>query len=252
MKKFIVLIFLYFVVNSLWGSHHTATSLNEPFAEPGLRLAFITEKGDFDFLFDLNGSSQGEGSYYHSLSAGAYYRLHRNLKAGIFYMTQAGARHDEDWVEEDGDWSWKDTDSRYEQILTGDFSPRFLIAWLPGKNSVFTLKNRYSHNFTNGQQSYMLLPGLTWFYIRDRSPVYNINVGYGLYFPLNYSDSLVYRQGPWLSGIYHFSAKMKLEITGNYLITNWTVQEWDGGTRINSKVTTQSLKIGLGLIFKLN
>jgi len=132
-----------------------------------------------------------------------------------------------------------------ESMLTADITPRFIIPFMPGDNWVFSIKNRYTYNLYNGQQSYFLLPGVSWFYLKNRAPLWNIFAGYGLYFPLNYSDSIVYKQGPWISGIHHLSSQWKLELRGQYILTNWTV------VSISARdiVTSQRLSISLGILW---
>lgn len=50
-------------------------------------LVDLTERWEFDGLRPRR-----------SLTLGAYARAHRNLKLGVFYQVQNGARHDNDWT----------------------------------------------------------------------------------------------------------------------------------------------------------
>ncbi|HET6486076.1 MAG TPA: hypothetical protein VFH83_06630, partial [Spirochaetia bacterium] len=75
------------------------------------------------------------GFGYRSVTVGGYYRVIPNLKLGAFYRLQAGARHDDDWIQtgpNPDDWGWQDTTSRWENVLMLDASPRFLLSFLPG------------------------------------------------------------------------------------------------------------------------
>ena len=78
------------------------------------------------------------------------------------------------------------------------------------------LKNRYFFNTWNLQQTLMVRPGLTYIHLRDREPVFNLGLQYGLYFPLNFSDALIYEHDPYLSFIYHLNEQVKLELFGAY------------------------------------
>lgn len=71
---------------------------------------------------------------YRSLTAGSYYRLSKHIKVGAFYRLQMGALHDDDWVFIDPGWNWDDTRGRFEHLFILDFSPRFQLNFLPGRN----------------------------------------------------------------------------------------------------------------------
>ena len=148
---------------------------------------------------------------YQSVTMGGYYRLLRNLKLGAFYRLQLGARHDDDWVAEGSDWIWVDPAARAEHLAILDATPRFLLDFIPGESWVFSLKNRYEYNFSNGQQSLLVRPGLTWFAVRDREPVLNISAQYGTYFSLNFGAVPWYRHGPYLNLLYHLSPSLQLD-----------------------------------------
>ena len=184
MKKMFILLTLTVLWNvALAADSHRADSLDESSLNTGSRLMFLGDLGKLDITAEALGSYRGDNPFQISITAGGYYRIHKNIKAGVLYTLQKGMLHDEDWVESGGNWSWNDTSGRYEQVLTADLTPRFLLPGIPGKNWVFALKNRYGYNFYNEQQSYLLRPGLTWFYLKDRIPMFSVNGSYGLYFP---------------------------------------------------------------------
>ncbi len=234
---------------SLSADHHTAGSLEESPFNTGTRLMFLGDLGKVDLTAEVLGSYRGDDPFRLSLTTGGYYRIHKNLKAGVFHTLQQGVLHDEDWEVSDGEWSWADISGRYEQVLTADLTPRFLLPGIPGRNWVFALKNRYGYNFYNEQQTYLLQPGLTWFLMKNRSPLISANGSYGFYFPLNFSESILYKQGPWVSIIYHMNPTLKLELRGSYLRTNWTVRKPDGTEWEKISVETDSWEVLLGLIW---
>src|SRR4030067_2621553 len=75
---------------------------------------------------------EGFESPYRALTLGSYYRVLKNLKVGAFYRLQQGARHDDDWIDLNPGWGWRNTKDRTEQILIADVTPRFLLGFLPG------------------------------------------------------------------------------------------------------------------------
>ena len=150
------------------------------------------------------------------MRAGAYYRLHSNLKAGVFYTLQRGARHDDDWIDLDPGWEWLDTRGRTEHVLALDVSPRFQLSFLPGRNWVLMLKTRYRYDTHGSEHTLILRPGLTYFLLVDRNPVLNLSFNYGLYFPLNFGSTLIYGHAPYVTVLWHIGPSVKLELSGTY------------------------------------
>ncbi len=179
-------------------------------------------------MVEATGRFEGEDFEfrYRSLTLGSYYRLHRNVKAGAFYRLQWGARHDDDWILlDDGGWEWEDSTDRAEQVLIGDVTPRFLLEFMPGENWVLALKNRYFFNTFNEQQSYLIRPQLTYFWVRDRRPVLNVSAAYGLYAALNFSDQPVYERAPYIDVLYHLTDAVKVNAGLARRTVHWSTSE---------------------------
>jgi hypothetical protein len=194
--------------------------------ENSLRLLVDLER--WDPMVDLTWRFEDEEFEFRrrALTLGSYYRVHDNVKVGAFYRLQAGVRHDDDWIEDDPDeWVWRDTTDRFENVLIGDVSPRFLVPWLPGEDWVFMVKNRYFFNTFNGHQSLLVRPGFTYFHLRDREPVFNVNLAYGVYFSLNFGETVIYEQAIYLSGLYHVNETWKIELGASYERTTWTTSQ---------------------------
>ncbi|AFG36838.1 hypothetical protein [Spirochaeta africana] len=186
------------------------------------RLFYRT--GDIELMADYATGFSGEPLQYQSskVTLGGYYRLHRNVKAGLFYSFQSGMQHDDDWiVYGDGNWKWEDTRSRWEQVLSADVSPRFMLDFLPGRTWVFMQKLRYSYNFYNNHQILLARPGLTYFHMVEREPVVNIGLQYAVYGALNFGPSPVYRHGPYINILYHFSPHVQFSVGAGRQIVRW-------------------------------
>lgn len=161
----------------------------------------------------------GEEFLYHALAAGGYYRLHRNVKVGAFYRLQFGARHDEDWIETDGQWLWRDTAGRAEHVFMADATPRLLLRFLPEESWVLAVKNRYELTvFTQDAERTMLhsllvRPGLTYFHLRDREPVFNASLQYATYWSLSFGEVPWYRHGPYVNLLYHLRSGLSVDLS---------------------------------------
>jgi len=221
-------------------------------AEFAGRSTLLIDLGRFDPLVEVEGRLEDTNHEfrYRGLTAGAYLRLHKNFKAGAFYRIQQGARHDDDWIEPTaGVWKWVDSRDRAEQVLILDVSPRFLFDFLPGQNWVFTVKNRYLYNIYNSQHTLMVRPGLSYFLIRNREPLFTFSLNYGFYIPLNFGETFFYEHEPYLSVLYHLNRNVKLELTGAYKTVTWSTSEdswanWDTYT-----VNYRAFVVGFGVLF---
>jgi hypothetical protein len=137
-------------------------------------------------------------------------------------------------------------------VLLLDLSPRFLLPFLPGKDWVFQLKSRYLVNFWNLQQSLLVRPELTWFWIVDRRPVLNLSLAYGLYFPLNFGETFIYEHGPYLAFLYHLSPAVQLELAASYPIRIWTtVPDVYVAGDTPYRRALGALELGVGLLLRL-
>jgi hypothetical protein len=217
------------------------------------RAAVILNTRLFDPLVEAVGRFEDQDLEfrYRSLTAGSYVRLHRNLKAGLFYRLQAGARHDDDWIDLSPGWEWVDSRSRLEHVLIFDLSPRVRLAFLPGTNWVFMLKSRYLLNTYNLEQSVLLRPGLTYHWMVDREPLFSFSLNYGLYFPLNFGSTVIYEQAPYLSVLYHLSPSIKLELTGSYRSVVWSSSEDSLAAGDSYQVASRAFGVGFGVLYVL-
>ena len=221
-------------------------------AEFAGRSTLLIDLGRFDPLVEVEGRLEDTNHEfrYRGLTAGTYLRLHKNLKAGAFYRIQQGARQDDDWIEPVADvWEWVDSRSRIEQVLILDVTPRFLLDFLPGKNWMFTVKNRYLYNTYSTQHSLMVRPGLSYFLMRNREPLFTFSLKYGFYIPLNFGETFLYEHEPYLSVLYHLNRSMKLELTGAYKTVTWSSSEDSLANGDTYAVNYRAFVFGFGLLF---
>jgi hypothetical protein len=235
-------------------------AIHEPVAPDGVvefrfRSAVLMNLERFDPLLELQGWLEDEEHElrYRALTLGSYYRPHDNVKVGLFYRLQQGARHDDDWVAVGSDWEWKDTRHRTEHVLIADVSPRFGLEFLPGGNWVFMLKSRYLFNTFNGQHTVLLRPGMTYFLLIDREPLLNVSLNYNIYFPLNFGNTTVYKHWPYLNVLFHLTQVVKLEATAAYKTVVWsTSQEVKDSDEPGYEVDYRAFVLGLGLLFQFD
>jgi hypothetical protein len=166
----------------------------------------IAKAGPLEPFADLTTRWQYEGLRpLRSLTLGAYGRAHKNLKLGVFHRVQYGARHDDDWMNMgNGQWGWRGTGNRPENVLILDATPRTLLPFLPGKWTG-SFKVRYEHNFFNGQRTLKLEPELAWFWLDGLSPKATVFLRHGTYMPLNFGQrGRFYERWNYLAGLWHF------------------------------------------------
>jgi len=213
----------------------------------------IVQTGAFDLLADVTGRLEDAGLtfQYRALTLGGYYRLFKNLKVGAFYRLQAGVRHDDDWTNLTPLlWSWATTTGRLENELIADVSPRFLLPFLPGRSWVIMLKGRYVYNTFENQQSIMVRPELTYFWLVDRQPLFDFQAAYEMYFPLNFGTTTIYESYPWLGIHYHLTPEVMLELAGSYKSTVWSSsQDWLAAGNSPYQVTYSRWLLTFGVIW---
>ena len=199
-----------------------------------------------EFLGNVNNDTFQLG-YRHFL-AGTYYRIHRNLKIGAFYLLQEGTRHDDDWIALNPGWKWDDSTERLENTAILDLSPRFILPKILNEKSLASIKIRYQYNFFNNQQSLIFKPALSYFYLSDRKPVWNTSLAYSLYFPINFSEAVLYEHGLYLNFIYHVNKWFKLETRASLLFKNWTTGADSKALGDSYSVIEKNFNIGFGII----
>lgn len=160
--------------------------------------------GILEPLADLTERWQYEGlRQFRSLSLGSYARVHPNLKLGVFYRVQTGARHDDDWVQDGpGRWSWRGTTNRPENVAVLDATPRANLPFLPGK-WVGSLKLRYEHDFFNNQNTMKVEPELAWFWLDGLTARATVFLRHGTYIPVNFGQGSFYERWWYLAGLWH-------------------------------------------------
>ena len=211
--RFLIVVLALFVFTTALNAAHLPT-----IAETGFEIQthgrFFYLAGDLSGMFEYTGRFEGAARdfRYQGFTLGGYYRPHSNLKIGAFYRLQTNVRHDNDWIKEGSAWIWEDASGRFEHLGIVDVTPRFQLGFLPGENWVASVKARYEYNFSNAEQSLLLRPGLTFFWLRDRAPVLNISAQYATYLSLNFGDKLWYRHGPYLNVLYHVGERLLVDV----------------------------------------
>jgi len=157
--------------------------------------------GRLEPLLDLTERWEFEGQRpARALTLGSYGKVHRNLKLGLFYRVQYGARHDDDWTNNGaGTWFWRQTANRPENVLVLDATPRTSL----GGHFTGALKVRFERNFFNGQNSLKLEPEISWFWLDGLVPRATVFLRHGTYIPLNFGTRSYYERWWYLAGLWH-------------------------------------------------
>jgi hypothetical protein len=183
---------------------HTAFSApapaNQTGSEFGADLRVFKRLNKATIMAEAIQRQELESFTYARYSLGSYYRQFRNLKMGLFFWNELGNTYDEDWVKIDGRWQWKNTRNRAEQSLVLDLTPQ---TETPIENLIFEWKNRFVHNLSNGKDLLRTRPGLTYFVMKDDSPLFNLFLQFENYLPLNYGRKAIYDQWLYFGFLWH-------------------------------------------------
>ncbi len=251
MKKISPFLFWFLLIPgfALFGNHIPSSTTE---FVPAFRMASLLGFGDFDLHTSLAGDFKTEAPDFYEVQALLYYRLLKHLKVGAFYSLHLGDRHDDDWVQRaDSTWEWEDSGGRLESLAGVDLTPRVLLPFLPGRNWLFSQKIRYSYNFYNQEQTLLFRPELSYFLMKNRNPQWNFSAAYGIYFPLNFSDSLIYEQGPYLSLSRYLGDSLILSLFGDYRRRSWSSSRDSLAAGDSYLVTEQSYRLGTSLIWRV-
>lgn len=183
----------------------------------------IAGMAEYSAQYDLDRPTE----FYNGVTFGGYYRIHPNVKVGAFYRLQFGARHDDDWIDTGSEWIWRNTMARPEHVVVLDVTPRALLPFLPGESWVFAIKTRYEVTMYQQDttfyalQSLMVRPGLTYFYVQDREPVFNVSLQYGTYWSINFGEVPWYSHGPYLNFLYHLAPGLQIDASVGAKFIYW-------------------------------
>ena len=143
--------------------------------------------------------------------------LSRISKVGAFYGRAYGLRHDEDWINVNGQWGWVNTNSRGENLLIGDVSPIGTLGFL-GENWVGEFKVRYVFDTFNEQQTMIARPSLRYFWLEDDHPFMSFFLQLEGDFPLNYGVQTLYEKWIYLGALYRIADNIDL---GGFAAAKW-------------------------------
>lgn len=157
------------------------------------------EIGSITPMLEYAGSGELAAPAYvaNGLLAGAYFRVHPNVKLGAFYGF-------EDW----GSAAGSDTSASH---LVLDATPRLQLHFLPG-GWVAALKARYDYSFAAGSHTLLVRPGLTYFHIADYQIRFNVALSYKSAFILNEPGAPLYLRGPEANFRYHLTREIQADV----------------------------------------
>lgn len=201
---------------------------------------------NFTWMAEASAINETDARDYREVTLGGYDLILPWLKSGLFFRRAYGLRHDADWSKEAGYWEWDDTNSRAEDFAVADISPR----WQLDENWLFEFKTRYLYNSFNGEQSVMLRPALTYFWLREQQPFLNFFFQLEEDVPLNYGHRKIDEQWVYAGSLYHLTRCVDL---GSFVAWSW--QTWQSSASYLEKggapysVTAQATVVSLLAIF---
>ncbi len=167
------------------------------------------------------------GSHYNNKSnglvkIGATFHLDRENMLSLSARNQQGVRHTDDWIKENSKWLWDNTSFRNEQALNIEHIYTKRLGFAP-----FTAQLRlgYDENFYNSQKRLIGTIGLNYFYFGDKGPLWSIHYLAPFYYALNFEKNKFYKNGHYLSILYHLSKKYQFGISYRQNYERWTASE---------------------------
>ena len=139
--------------------------------EPDFQTRLFHDRGDWVFYGDLGLAFQTDHRRFQRGMLGAYWVPEDHLKIGAFYRKTYGIRHDEDWISQNGSWSWRDTRNRGEDHFLFDVTPRFRLLERNGLSLIGEFKSRFILNTTLHHRTLFLRPGINAFFSEGGLPV---------------------------------------------------------------------------------
>ncbi|MBC7458601.1 MAG: hypothetical protein H7235_10000 [Bdellovibrionaceae bacterium] len=210
------------------------------------RLFYIQK--DWSLLGEFTGINQFENQNFRSLTLGAYYRFHPNLRMGLFYKRQLGFRHNEDWITDPIlDWKWQNTNARGEDLAIFDVSPKFLIPFFPGDAWSLELKTRIEYNSFNQNQNLRFRPMLTYYWIREDKPFINFFIEQEQALPLNYGQGKVNELWNYVGALYNQSEQFQFGVNVSQKTMTW-VNTDDFQKSLGSTYSTANTGTTVGLL----
>lgn len=187
------------------------------------------------------------------LRIGTYYRAFKYLKLGAFYDLQNSMLHQNDWIRSNGNYFWQDTSKRFEHVFIADVTPRYQLSFLPGRNWVLELKNRFLYNTYNQQSTYRVRPGLMYVFMSGLDPILTVFTRVELYIPINYGSSTIYESWYYLGFLYNINSVIQIGLNFAKKYVNWGASDnfkfWHPTEDYN--LTNDATTLGLMIIFRL-
>lgn len=217
----------------------------------GVARVFVARE-PFTYFGEVAATEQTAGRESRSVGIGSYYQVGETLKLGLLFNRTFGLRHDEDWVSDNGKWSWVDSRHRGESLFALDATVKSLVDFMPGHDWVAELKLRYILNAFNNDRTLFLRPGLTYFYLREGQLIANFFTQFEVDMPLNYGSQKFVEKWIYFGSLYHVCEKLDV---GPTVTLGW--QTWSRPQAYAAKggapysITTQSTTIGFSLILHL-
>ena len=216
--------------------------------EPAVTLRFFYNREALSYFGEATAGTETDHRVEKSVTLGGYYSLVPNLKVGAFYRRAYGLRHDADWNPSSGAWAWRDTQTRGEDFLILDATPRIQIE----ENWVAELKTRLLFDTFDGQETLTLRPGLTYFWLKNDEPFINFFLQFEAFHPFNYGVQSFVEKWLYLGGLYHVSKSADF---GAYTAFGW--ETWGSTSAYLSRggapyvLTAQSTVLGAVAVFHL-
>lgn len=215
----IKLFFLTFIIitNIYAHDHKPSNKTNFSGHDSFIRLFKKTKLLTYKFEYE-NGRRYKEHKS-SSLEFGAYYKMTKAQKIGVFIGEFNGKRHSDDWIVNNGDWHWKDTGERVERFMKLVYIGKYRFSKLDP--TLYILKTSYIVNDYNANNTVVLEPGFHYFQLESSVPIWSLKTSIPLYFSVNYDSKDLYKKGLYVSLLKHLDKNFAIGLNFKHLTESW-------------------------------
>lgn len=200
-------------------AHHDPSG--ESFSSNSVHIRFFKKLNPYTGMLEIASGNNYDQQTSQLIKVGGYKQFLDGQKLGIFTSLQTGLRHSDDWVKPNNSyWKWQNTSDRSEVIIHLNFEQKFVPYF--DQPLVIGLKGEYQQNTFNQNQTFLIKPNLSYFFLDKGAPFLSIHLSTPQYFALNFEKKSLYKSGLYLGLLYHVEPTLQFGLNLETYRETWT------------------------------